>query len=381
MGLLSLLYGLGLKCRKLVVKPQRLPAKVISVGNITLGGTGKTPAVIAIAEEARKRGLQTCILTRGYKGKVKGPCFVQSIEQSKDKISPNPSLTKRGTINPPFSKGGQRGDYIPHTCTGQDAGDEPALMAERLKDVPIVKCADRYKGGMYAISNLKSQISNLNSSLVTRHPSPVFILDDGFQHWALHRDVDILLIDATNPFGNEKLFPEGRLREPLSSMKRAQVIVLTKTDMAGKELLSALVRKIKRYNPEAPIYTATHKPAALINAERESAGLDNLKNKNIYAFAGIANPDYFKDVLISHGANMVKFKSFRDHHLYKQSDMDKIKTEAQELDIITTEKDLVKLRDLQLPEKLFALRIEFAIEDAFYDYIFELLFPLVGNLS
>ncbi len=339
MGLLSVLYLFGLTCRKLIVKPKRLASKVISVGNLTLGGTGKTPAVIAIAEEAKKRGLHPCVLTRGYKGKSKGPCFVVS----------SPHLQSRG----------QGGINI---CTGIDAGDEPVLLAFRLKDVPVIKCADRYKGGQFAISNFKFQISNL-----------IFILDDGFQHWALHRDIDILLIDATNPFGNEKLFPEGRLREPLSSMKRANIIVLTKTDLADKETISVIDKKIKQYNPEAPVFTASHKSVALINASGESADIDTLKDRKIYAFSGIANGDYFRGILTAGGADIVRFKSFMDHHIYRQRDMDIIKTEAAGLDIITTEKDLVKIRELCLTENLFALRIEFEIDSGFYDKLFNAL--------
>jgi tetraacyldisaccharide 4'-kinase len=340
LGLLSVLYLFGLTCRKLIVKPKRLASKVISVGNLTLGGTGKTPAVIAIAEEAKKRGLHPCVLTRGYKGKSKGPCFVVS--------------------SPHLQSGGQGRAKI---CTGIDAGDEPVLLAARLKDVPVIKCADRYKGGMFAISNFipndSGQISNL-----------IFILDDGFQHWALHRDIDILLIDANNPFGNEKLFPEGRLREPLSSMKRANIIVLTKTDLADKETISVIDQKIKQYNPEAPVFTASHKSVALIDASGESVDLDTLKGRNIYAFSGIANGDYFRDILTAGGADIVNFRSFRDHHIYRQRDMDIIKKEAAGLDIITTEKDLVKIRELCLPENLFALRIEFKIESGFYDKLF-----------
>ncbi|MBI4847848.1 MAG: tetraacyldisaccharide 4'-kinase [Nitrospirae bacterium] len=374
MGLLSGIYGLGLRCKRSFVKPGRLPAKVISVGNITLGGTGKTPAVIAIAEEAIKRGLMPCILTRGYKGKVKGPCFVQATEHR-----------AQNTDIPPLTRGGIGGVVI---CTGIDAGDEPVLLADRLKDVPIVKCADRYKGGLFAIEHLFSEsdraeqpFAPANPSPVTRYPSLIFILDDGFQHWALHRDIDIVLVDAVNPFGNEKLFPEGRLREPLESLKRASIMVITKADMISRESLSNLVQKIKRYNQQAPVYTASHKPTAVVNASKEPIGLDVLKNKNVYAFAGIANPQYFKDTLISNGASIADFKSFRDHYIYKQRDIDKIISWAAGLDIITTEKDFVKLRDLQLPDNIFALRIEFTAEDDFYNYIFDLSFPLAGNPS
>ncbi|MBS1111922.1 MAG: lpxK, partial [Nitrospirae bacterium] len=169
MGLLSGIYGIVLRIARLLKKPKTLPYKVISIGNITLGGTGKTPAVIALAEEAKRRGFQPCILTRGYKGKAKGPCFVTKGEEPLLDVS--------------------------------QAGDEAYLMSEALSGVVIIKCADRYEGGMFA---LNSQLLTLNSQLI-------FILDDGFQHCQLNRDKDIVLIDATNPFDNGKLFPEGRL--------------------------------------------------------------------------------------------------------------------------------------------------------------------------
>jgi len=325
-----------------LVKPQKLPVKVISVGNITLGGTGKTPAVIAIAEEAKKRGLSPCILTRGYRGKAKGPCLIQGPGRNR--------LVPRSRV---------KGQETTSTPDPSLFGDEPALMAERLKDVPIIKCADRYEGGMFAISNFKFQISNL-----------IFILDDGFQHWRLHRDIDILLIDATGPFGNEKLFPEGRLREPLVSMKRAGIIVITKSDMAGGDQVEALVRKVRQYNREAPVFRASHKPSFLVNASGETVAADMVKNRNVYVFAGIANPNSFRDGLTSLGFGISAVKSFRDHYKYKQKDIDKIITEAAGSDLVTTEKDMVKLKGLRLPGNLFALRIEFRIEDAFYDILF-----------
>ncbi len=328
MGLLSALYGFGLSCKKFYCRnPNRLPVKVISIGNLTLGGTGKTPAVISVAQEAKMRGFNPCILTRGYKGKVKDTCFV--------------------------SKGDKP------LLNTQEAGDEAFLMAQILEGVPIVKGKDRYKSGLFALDNLYSEL--------------LFILDDGFQHWKLHRDVDVLLIDATNPFGNEKLFPEGILREPFSAMKRAHIIVITKADMAIQGAITTITRKIKQYNSDAPIFTASHKPAGLISALGEAVELNTLRNKQIYAFSGIANPAYFQSTLRSTGARIVEFMNFRDHHIYSRKDMDKIKSEALGLEIVTTEKDLVKLKELDVPDNLSALRIEFSIENDFYDNLFRRL--------
>jgi tetraacyldisaccharide 4'-kinase len=164
LGPFSAIYNLALKCRRFCYdhlrKPDRLPAKVISIGNITLGGTGKTPAVIALAREARKRGLNPCVLTRGYKGKAKDTCFISKGE--------GPLLD------------------------AEQAGDEAFLMAEVLKGVTIVKGSDRFRAGIMALEYDQLAIVNLPQSRL-------FLLDDGFQHWRLHRDIDVLLIDATNP--------------------------------------------------------------------------------------------------------------------------------------------------------------------------------------
>ena len=161
MGPFSHIYNAILSGRKFIIshlkKPGRLPVRVISIGNLTLGGTGKTPAVIAVAVEAKKKGLQPIILTRGYKGRAKGPCFVSKGEG--------------------------------HVLSFTEAGDEPYMMAEKLKGTPIVLGKNRYRSGLFALENLLSGNKSDQSGII-------FILDDGFQHIALHRDIDVLLIDA-----------------------------------------------------------------------------------------------------------------------------------------------------------------------------------------
>src|SRR5271157_4150100 len=172
---LEFLYytGYALKKQRSLRLQRRLPYPVISIGNITVGGTGKTPATIAVAEESKRRGFSPVILTRGYKGRVKGPCVV----------SPK-NLPVRNYLGDP-------GKVIQ---TVKDAGDEPVLMAGRLKGVPVIKSAGRYEGGIFALQSF---------SFAASAPF-IFILDDGFQHWRLHRDIDIVLIDGLNPFGNRK---------------------------------------------------------------------------------------------------------------------------------------------------------------------------------
>jgi len=332
LGLFSALYGFGLTIRAFgyrhFKKPGRLPVKVICIGNITLGGTGKTPAVIRLAEEAIKRGLKPCILTRGYKGKAKETCFV--------------SNGKEVLLKP------------------DEAGDEAYLMAEKLKGIPVVKCSKRYDAGLYALSNLENKPS-------------LMILDDGFQHIALERDIDVVLIDATNPFGNEKLFPEGMLREPLNALKRADFAIITKSDQAGEDTLADIKSKLESINPDMPVYMSSHKPSGLINMSGDTKELNYLANKKVYAFAGIANTEYFESTIKTCGAEVEGFHKYRDHHLYSVKDMDKLKQDAAGLDIITTEKDLVKLKDLNVPDNLFALIIDFSVEHDFYDDLFRRL--------
>ncbi|HWR59088.1 MAG TPA: tetraacyldisaccharide 4'-kinase [Thermodesulfovibrionales bacterium] len=331
MGPLELIYYLGYSLRKNrdMKNRRRLPRKVISVGNLTLGGTGKTPAVIALAEEARKRGLQPCVLTRGYKGKAQGPCFV--------------------------SKG--NGPLL----SAEEAGDEAFLMAERFKGVPIVKGRDRYEAGMFALQHLQFEL--------------LFIMDDGFQHWKLWRDRDILLINGTDPFGNKKLFPSGILREPLSEMKRADIIVITKIsrEIAGDICSNSLMSEIKQYNPDAPVYIGEHIPVCLRTLSGEELTLGTISGKKVFSFCGIAGPSSFKESLLRTGADVKGFMAYRDHHRYSPGDVIRICEAAVRSGadwIVTTEKDIIKLTDFGLPENLLALRIEFRTEEGFYETVF-----------
>ncbi|MEW6067829.1 MAG: tetraacyldisaccharide 4'-kinase [Nitrospirota bacterium] len=340
----ELLYYLGysIKKRYAFTHQKKLPHKVISIGNITLGGTGKTPAAIALAEEAKKRGFNPCILTRGYKGKAKGPCFV--------------------------SRGG--GPLLDEYHTG----DEAFLMAEKLKGVPVVKDRDRYEAGMFAIQNLKSHISEHKSEFL-------FILDDGFQHWKLFRDKNILLIDSTNPFGNRKLLPLGSLREPLKAISRADIIVITKTEdrKQNSEVRSrksdprSLVEELKQYNSKVPIFFAEHRPSAFITINGNILPLEWAKGKNFLGFCGIGNPQSFKKTLLSANIKMIGFKNFRDHYRYSQNDIYSMVRNAEKIGadwIVTTEKDIMRLKGFELPLNLVALVIDFRADKKFYEEVF-----------
>ncbi len=340
MGIPEFLYSVGLSAKKAysLSRRKRLPCRVISIGNITVGGTGKTPAAIALAEEAKKRGFSPVILTRGYKGSAKGPCFVTRGE------------------GPLLSAG--------------EAGDEPVLMAERLSGVPIVKGGNRYEAGMFALQDIIPQLSTLKSQ-------PLFILDDGFQHWKLYRDRDILLIDSENPFGNRMLLPLGQLREPIRAIERAHIVVLTKCQSpAGFQRagIKEVIDEIKRYNAKAPVFLSGHSIVAAGFRSGEKISLERLRGSKVFGFCALANPRSFVNTIVSCGAVLSGMKTYRDHYRYTLPDMEKIKTESEKSGaewIVTTEKDMVKIRDLDLPENIIIIGIEFSVNEGFYDAVFD----------
>ncbi|MGE5892711.1 MAG: tetraacyldisaccharide 4'-kinase [bacterium] len=320
MNVVEIMYYLGYRVSRgyRTLKKKTLSHPVISVGNITLGGTGKTPAVIALAEEAVRRGFRPCILTRGYRGRLKKPVFVSR---------------GSGPLYSPF-----------------EAGDEAVLMAQRLHGVEVIKAANRHEGA------LLSRNANL------------FILDDGYQHWGLHRDKNILLIDAIDPFGNGKLFPLGPLREPLKEIRRADTIVVTRS--SGDH---GFIERLKPYSRNAAFYHASIKATWLIKQNGDILPAEHLVGKRIYAFCGIGNPGGFIQTLLKFGILLVGFKSFPDHHVYRETEMEAMYQESVRTMadmIITTEKDFIKLGGMILPDSVTALRVEFDINKDFYDSIF-----------
>jgi tetraacyldisaccharide 4'-kinase len=363
---LEFLYYIGysLDKRYKLKHQKRLPHKVISIGNITVGGTGKTPATIAIAEEAKKRGFQPIILTRGYKGKAKGPCLVNasSVERQASSVENQRSVAQR----------------ITHHAS-RLYGDEPILMAERLQDVPIVKCSDRYEGGKFAIENLKSQISNPKSQIL-------FILDDGFQHRQLHRDVDIVLIDGENPFGNRRMLPIGPMREPLNELKRADIFVVTKTPLHSPltkgGIRGGLLNELKEINPSAPVYVSVYRIHKVRALDGNEYPVEMLMDKKIYAFCGIANPESFKQTVLSLYGKLSGFKAYRDHHRYSESDVLYLQNQCKTLNcdfLLATEKDMVKIREIkvevqdakELLNNILCMEIGFAAETAFFNELFK----------
>lgn len=317
------LYRVGL------FKTRQLPCKVISVGNITVGGTGKTPLVAALVKELRQRGLRAAILSRGYKG---------THEQT----------------------GGIVSDGKTRYLTPVEAGDEPFMLAQMLPDVPVVVGKKRYEMGVDACE---------------RFSLDVLLLDDGFQHLGVKRDVDIVLIDARNGFGNGYLFPRGPLREPLAGLQRASLLVLTKAEpfTAQKDREAVL----RRYAPHTPLYHSRYKPAFLREAaSRAIFSPDLLQGKRVFAFAGIADPWYFFYLLQGLGAHVVKAIHFPDHYDYKLEDVMMMRARRKKVDaFVTTEKDFVKLQQLPLDDiLLYVLGVEQEVmEERFYHTVFSAL--------
>jgi tetraacyldisaccharide 4'-kinase len=274
---------------------------VVSVGNLTLGGTGKTPCVEYVARFYRELDFRVAILSRGY-----------------------------------------------GSTTG--CNDEALVLEENLPDVPHLQGADRVALARIAVEELESE---------------VLVLDDGFQHRRLARDLDVVLVDATDPWGQGYLFPRGLLREPRRGLRRAGVVVLTRCDLVEESVRQRLRNLIGCLAPEVPVVEASHRPVALVNLER-SAPLESLGERPVAAFCGIGNPDAFRATLTRLGGQIRAFRTYPDHHAYTRSDVEDLRAWARQQDdgvVVTTQKDLVKLRLARIGDRdLWALRIRLTIE-------------------
>ncbi len=293
----SLGYGLGLwarGCGKGCGQGKTLTKPVISIGNLTWGGAGKTPLVEYIAHTFKLKNIRPVILMRGY-GKLK---------------SAGASIASE--VN--------------------EVNDEALLLEDSLPGVPILVGANRFESAQ---------------RLPPDYPVDVFLMDDGFQHWKLARQLDIVVIDTTNPFGNRHLLPRGILREPLNALKRAQAIVLTKTDW-GRDQVDNIRSVAKKYNPSCLIVESVHKPFELVDVrQNKTLPLKDLDHQKICAFCAIGDPTAFLKTLNDLGAQVEKNFTFMDHHEYQRHELeDMIKfCQAQGiLGLVTTQKDAVKLK-------------------------------------
>jgi tetraacyldisaccharide 4'-kinase len=316
---LSVLYEIGARARVSlyrhgVWRQRRLDGTVISVGNLTVGGTGKTPMVLWLAERLIAEGERPAILTRGYRGEV------------------------------------------PKNSGGLPGSDEVALMRVRLgARAQLGVGKDRYASGR----------------TLERHGAKWFILDDGFQHLALQRDVDIVMLDASQPFGGGKLLPSGLLREPLSALGRASVVVITRSEHAPA------VESLVRRNTRAPIFYAEAELQTVLRAPALTVEwpLPYRAAARVFAFCGIGNPRAFFDDLRRWGFSLSGSRSFRDHHRYSPADLAELEraAEASGADaMICTEKDVFNQRDAgtgRLPVYACRIGLVFSDTDGFWDTV------------
>ncbi|HED00497.1 MAG TPA: tetraacyldisaccharide 4'-kinase [Proteobacteria bacterium] len=358
MRLRSRLYDIGL------FKTRSLPCRVISIGNLTLGGTGKTPVTMWLADYIRSKGKKVTIVSRGYRAKNKRPVSIVSDGQ-------------RIILGP------------------DEAGDEPFMMARNLPGVPLLIGKERFLVGMRAIEDFSPD---------------VVLLDDGYQHLGLARDLNLLLLRTVKPFGNGRVFPAGTLREPLSALKRADAFILT---YAGEEAGSVMEEQwlfLQERFPNKPVFVSYCKPVSfyLLNEtfirlgrtkdkgdnppsipftkggptlttplkKGDTGGLGGLLGgKKVLAFCGIAHPESFRKTLIHLGIDLVDFIAYRDHYDYHRSDLEQIEEKAAGKGaefIITTEKDAVKIDKLigsRMPIPIGILRTEFTFEHKFTSFI------------
>ena len=295
---ISLVYGIVIRiidwtyCKG-IRRTYKVSAKVISVGNITLGGTGKTPFTIFLADYFLNKGARPAILTRGY------------------------------------------------------GNDESRMLTDELADVPVIVDQDRVRSARAATEDKRDTI----------------ILDDGFQHRRLQRDLDIVLIDSNVFFGNEKMFPRGILREGIAALKRADILVLTKSDMLKEDEINSFKKRLNEMVPDVPVICTKYVCPCLRDVTGALYSPETIKEKKVYVVSGIVNPGYLVFLVNKNGGDVAAEKKYLDHHKYAQSDVLKIYEESKIADvdmIVTTEKDYVKLKDLDISsieDKLYIFNI------------------------
>lgn len=331
----SFIYGrlvnVKLSCYKHgILERKSLDCHVISLGNITVGGTGKTPTAQCLARDIRDMGYRVVILNRGYRAKWRGEVGI---------VSDGKKL------------------YM----SAAEAGDEAFLLAKHLPNVPVLIGPDRSVTGRYAVEHFGAEVA---------------ILDDGYQHWQLIRDMDILLIDAVNVFGNGYILPRGTLREPMSHLDRADVCLMTKVDQAAEGSCKHIRDAVGQYNDHALVIESIHLPRCFIEISdwyQDIAGdgidVSYMKNKKVMAVSAIGNPASFEQTIGDIGAEIVESLRFPDHHDYTSEEMMDVFQQAQNQGaeaIVITEKDAVKIPDgimkAKRPIPVFVISVEVTFE-------------------
>ena len=349
-GLIQLRFWLY---RQRILHDQPLGCLVVVVGNLTVGGTGKTPVVEKFARALAERGRKVAILSRGYKSK-RPPFWRRAWNALTHAEEPPPRVVSDGTQV---------------LLDSEEAGDEPFMLARNLPGVVVLVDKNRVKAGTYAIR---------------RFGCDTLVLDDGFQYLHLKGRLNLLLVDTTNPFGNGHLLPRGILREPVKHLRRASYVFLTKSTGRRDPELENLIQK---HNPGVDIIECAHRPQHLQRVgQAERQPLDYLKNRRVGAFSGIATPESFEHFLRELGANLVYTKRFLDHYRFTQEDLNLVFEQAQQAGLeflVTTEKDSVRLSgDLRFPLPLYYLRLEIEIIRGAADFqeaVSRICFPEQGQ--
>jgi len=305
-------------------KSTKLPCKIISVGNITVGGTGKTPTVIAIAKFLQQQNRSVAVLSRGYGRESSGTQVVT--------------------------------DGKTNFANWKTVGDEPTLMAKYLSDIPIVVDENRIRGGKYLIDKFNPEI---------------IILDDGFQHRKIHRDVDIVLINSNLSKFNNRIYGFRNFREPWTSLKRAHLLLLTKSAFVAPS--NKLLAKLNTI--DLPIFKTNINPSLyLLDNTNNKVNLDCFSGKKALLFSGVGDPESFQKIVQNLNIRILASINFRDHKNYSTSDMKKIKDKFNSVGadvILTTEKDFLKIAEVDIP--IYSIPITMNIDEKGYDQILKLL--------
>lgn len=322
---LSAVYALGLTVylglyRVGIRRRHRLPALVISVGNLTFGGTGKTPVVQSLCRILTSAGCSVVVLSRGHGGTAKGCLLVSD------------------------------GESV--LCDSRQSGDEPMLLARTLPGVPVIVGKDRRRTGELACEKFSPD---------------VIVLDDGLQYWQLHRDMDIVILNTAKPFGSGFVMPMGDLREPPGALRRAGIVLLGNSRAVEPGELARLRKRVRALSPGAGCFPCRHVPVCLHRVSTgEKVEVNWLRRRTVAAFCGIGRPAAFIDMLESLGAYVARSVVYPDHHAYTDSDLAAVAAEARACGaeaIITTAKDLARLGNNPALSDLYTLEIEMEIGD------------------
>ena len=311
-----------------IFSTRSLKCKIISIGNITVGGSGKTPTVEYLSKVLQSKGLKVGIISRGYKRKSKSTIVVTDGKEKPE--------------------------------SWEHVGDEPFLLAHKLKNIPVVVGSSRYEAGLIMIEKFQPD---------------VILLDDGFQHLSLNRDLDIVLVNSKDIRSDHKLIPSGRLREPISNLDRADIIIITKSNIHKPS--NYLRNKIENFNRPI-IYNEIQIEDLLQYKNNEINKLEKIANKKVYLFSALGDNESFKKIMDNTDAEIVGHSKYLDHHHYTLDDLKDIEQKAIKGNaefLITTEKDLVKINPQYNKIDIYAVRMKmlFKPENSFSEYIEALL--------